>query len=317
MPKYAPNAKDLASRDVVSRAIQMEVNAGRGVGAEKDHAHLHLEHLDVDTINNKLPGIAETARIFAGVDVTKDPIPVIPTVHYNMGGTPTNINTEVLDADNNVVPGLMAIGEGACVSVHGANRLGSNSLLDLVVFGRSAANRTLEVLKDKPDSHINVSESTIDKILTRFNSVRNASGDINPSEIRDSMQKTMQRYAPVYRDQATLDKGIEIMKNLFDDFSNIKLSDSSLIWNTDLAETLELNNLLYQSLATLYSASARTESRGSHARDDFPDRDDDKWLKHSLVSVSSEGNASYAYKDVQLETLTDEMETVALKARTY
>jgi succinate dehydrogenase / fumarate reductase flavoprotein subunit len=317
MTKYAPNAKDLASRDVVSRAIQMEVNAGRGVGAEKDHAHLHLEHLDVDTINNKLPGIAETARIFAGVDVTKDPIPVIPTVHYNMGGTPTNINTEVLDADNNVVPGLMAIGEGACVSVHGANRLGSNSLLDLVVFGRSAANRTLEVLKDKPDSHIEVSESTIDKILSRFNSVRNASGDINPSEIRDSMQKTMQRYAPVYRDQATLDKGIEIMKNLFDDFSNIKLSDSSLIWNTDLAETLELNNLLYQSLATLYSASARTESRGSHARDDFPDRDDDKWLKHSLVSVSSEGNASYAYKDVQLETLTDEMETVALKARTY
>ena len=317
MPKYAPNAKDLASSDVVSRAIQMEVHAGRGVGAEKDHAHLHLEHLDVDTINNKLPGIAETARIFAGVDVTKDPIPVIPTVHYNMGGTPTNINTEVLDADNNVVPGLMAIGEGACVSVHGANRLGSNSLLDLVVFGRSAANRTLEVLKDKPDSHIEVSESTIDKILSRFNSVRNASGDINPSEIRDSMQKTMQRYAPVYRDQATLDKGIEIMKNLFDDFSNIKLSDSSLIWNTDLAETLELNNLLYQSLATLYSASARTESRGSHARDDFPDRDDDKWLKHSLVSVSSEGNASYAYKDVQLETLTDEMETVALKARTY
>ena len=317
MPKYAPNAKDLASRDVVSRAIQMEVNAGRGVGAEKDHAHLHLEHLDVDTINHKLPGIAETARIFAGVDVTKDPIPVIPTVHYNMGGTPTNINTEVLDANNNVVPGLMAIGEGACVSVHGANRLGSNSLLDLVVFGRSAANRTLEVLKDKPDSHIEVSESTIDKILSRFNSVRNASGDINPSEIRDSMQKTMQRYAPVYRDQATLDKGIEIMKNLFDDFSNIKLSDSSLIWNTDLAETLELNNLLYQSLATLYSASARTESRGSHARDDFPDRDDDKWLKHSLVSVSNEGNASYAYKDVQLETLTDEMETVALKARTY
>ncbi len=211
----------------------------------------------------------------------------------------------------------MAIGEGACVSVHGANRLGSNSLLDLVVFGRSAANRTLEVLKDKPDSHIEVSESTIDKILSRFNSVRNASGDINPSEIRDSMQKTMQRYAPVYRDQATLDKGIEIMKNLFDDFNNIKLSDSSLIWNTDLAETLELNNLLYQSLATLYSASARTESRGSHARDDFPDRDDDNWLKHSLVSVSSEGNASYAYKDVQLETLTDEMETVALKARTY
>ena len=317
MPKYAPNAKDLASRDVVSRAIQMEVNAGRGVGVEKDHVHLHLEHLDVDTISNKLPGIAETAQIFAGVDVTKDPIPVIPTVHYNMGGTPTNINTEVLDADNKVVHGLMAIGEGACVSVHGANRLGSNSLLDLVVFGRSAANRAIEVLKDKPGNHIKVTETSIDKVLSRFNIIKNASGDINPSEIRASMQKTMQRYAPVYRDQETMDKGIEIMKGLFKDFSNIKLSDSSLIWNTDLAETLELNNLLYQSLATLYSASARTESRGAHSRDDFPDRDDEKWLKHSLVSVSDDGKASYAYKDVQLETLTDEMETVALKARTY
>ncbi len=317
MPNYAPNAKDLASRDVVSRAMQMEINAGRGVGTEKDHVHLHLEHLDNEIIHEKLPGITETAQIFSGVDVTKEPIPVIPTVHYNMGGTPTNYKTEVLSKDNTVIEGLMAVGEGACVSVHGANRLGSNSLLDLIVFGRSAADRAIEVLKDKPKTHPKITQSSIDKIVTRFDNVRNSNGDINPSEIRDSMQRAMQRYAPVYRDQETMDKGIEIMKGLFDDFNNIKLSDSSLIWNTDLAETLELNNLLHQSLATLYSASIRTESRGSHARDDYPDRDDENWLKHTLVSVDEKGNPSYAYRDVQLETLTDEMETVALKARTY
>ena len=318
MERYAPKAKDLASRDVVSRSIAVEINEGRGVGKDKDHVHLHLDHLDKNVIEERLPGISESSKLFANVDVTKEPIPVVPTVHYNMGGIPTNYKAEVLtlNGSEKTVPGLMAIGEAACVSVHGANRLGSNSLIDLVVFGRAAAKRAAELVKPGTP-HEEISDAETDKCLDRFEKLRNGNGTNRTADLRLSMQKTMQRYAPVYRDQATLDKGIEIMKNLFDDFSNIKLSDSSLIWNTDLAETLELNNLLYQSLATLYSASARTESRGSHARDDFPDRDDDKWLKHSLVSVSSEGNASYAYKDVQLETLTDEMETVALKARTY
>ena len=319
MPKYAPNAKDLASRDVVSRAIQIEVNEGRGVGADKDHAHLHLEHLDPKIINEKLPGIAETAKIFAGVDATKTPIPVIPTVHYNMGGTPTNYHAEVLSSgqSNSVVPGLMAIGEGACVSVHGANRLGSNSLLDLIVFGRSASEQACKILDNKKNKHVDISQNTLDKILTRFNNVRNSSGDIKTSELRDKMQKTMQRYAPVYRDKETLKKGIDLMKEIFIDFKNISVSDRSLIWNTDLVETLELNNLLYQSLATLYSAYNRTESRGSHARDDYPERDDKDWLKHTLVWIDEKGDNKFDYKPVELKTLTDETQTVKLKARTY
>ena len=319
MPKYAPNAKDLASRDVVSRAIQIEVNEGRGVGVDKDHAHLHLEHLDPKIINEKLPGIAETAKIFAGVDATKTPIPVIPTVHYNMGGTPTNYHAEVLSSgqSNSVVPGLMAIGEGACVSVHGANRLGSNSLLDLIVFGRSASEQACKILDNKKNKHVDISQNTLDKILTRFNNVRNSSGDIKTSELRDKMQKTMQRYAPVYRDKETLKKGIDLMKEIFIDFKNISVSDRSLVWNTDLVETLELNNLLYQSLATLYSAYNRTESRGSHARDDYPERDDKDWLKHTLVWIDEKGNNKFDYKPVELKTLTDETQTVKLKARTY
>ena len=319
MTKYAPNAKDLASRDVVSRAIQIEVNEGRGVGADKDHAYLHLEHLDSKIIHEKLPGIAETAKIFAGVDATKEPIPVIPTVHYNMGGTPTNYNAEVLSSgqSNSVVSGLMAIGEGACVSVHGANRLGSNSLLDLIVFGRSAAEQACKILDSKNNTHIDISQNTLDKILKRFYDIRNSSGKIKTSELRNKMQKTMQRYAPVYRDKETLKTGIDLMKNIFLDFKNIYVSDKSLVWNTDLVETLELNNLLYQSLATLYSAYNRTESRGSHARDDYPERDDKDWLKHTLVWIDEKGDHKFDYKPVELNTLTDEVQTVELKARTY
>ena len=319
MPIYAPKAKDLASRDVVSRAIQIEVNEGRGIGPDKDYVNLHLEHLDKKIINEKLPGIAETARIFAGIDATKDPIPVIPTVHYNMGGVPTNYNTEVLNNGQNTssVEGLMAIGEGACVSVHGANRLGSNSLLDLIVFGRSASERAIELLKDKPKTHVDLKISNIEKSLNQFDSIRNSSGDIKTSELRDQMQKTMQRYAPVYRDEKMLKKGISIMKDIFNSFKNINVSDKSLIWNTDLVETLELNNLLLQSLATLYSAHNRKESRGSHARDDYPDRDDKQWLKHTLIWIDENGKEKFDYRPVQLDTLTNEVETVKLKARTY
>ena len=319
MPIYAPKAKDLASRDVVSRAIQIEVNEGRGIGPDKDYVNLHLEHLDKKIINEKLPGIAETARIFAGIDATKDPIPVIPTVHYNMGGVPTNYNTEVLNNGQNTssVEGLMAIGEGACVSVHGANRLGSNSLLDLIVFGRSASERAIELLKDKPKTHVDLKISNIEKSLNQFDSIRNGSGDIKTSELRDQMQKTMQRYAPVYRDEEMLKKGISIMKDIFNSFKNINVSDKSLIWNTDLVETLELNNLLLQSLATLYSAHNRKESRGSHARDDYPDRDDKQWLKHTLIWIDENGKEKFDYRPVQLDTLTNEVETVKLKARTY
>ena len=318
MPKYAPNAKDLASRDVVSRAMQIEINEGRGVGEDKDHVLLHLEHLDDEIVHSKLPGIAETAKIFSGVDATKEPIPVIPTVHYNMGGTPTNFNTEVLsNGAGQVVEGLMAIGEAACVSVHGANRLGSNSLLDLIVFGRSAAERACEILDKKTKNHTIINGSALDKILSRFDKIRNSKGDIRTAELRDKMQRAMQRYAPVYRDEETLKKGIEIMKSNFNDFNNLSVSDKSLIWNTDLVESLELNNLLYQSLATLYSAYNRTESRGSHAREDYPDRDDDDWLKHTMVWVDENGESKFDYKPVELKTLTDEVETVALKARTY
>ena len=319
MPKYAPNAKDLASRDVVSRAIQIEVNEGRGVGEEKDHAYLHLEHLDPKIIREKLPGIEETAKIFAGIDATKEPIPVIPTVHYNMGGTPTNYNTEVLASENSssAVEGLMAIGEGSCVSVHGANRLGSNSLLDLIVFGRSAAERACKILDKESKTHITIKPNNFEKILENFDKTRCSSGDISTAELRNKMQKTMQKYAPVYRDEKTLKKGIELMKEIYSSFKNVSVSDKSLIWNTDLVETLELNNLLYQSLATLYSAYNRKESRGSHAREDYPDRDDDNWLKHTFVWINEEGESKFGYKPVELKTLTDEVETVKLKARTY
>ena len=235
-----------------------------------------------------------------------------------MGGTPTNHYTEVISSgDGSTVKGLMALGEGACVSVHGANRLGSNSLLDLIVFGKSAAERACELLDMKTKNHPDIKNSTLDNIVTSFDRNRNSSGDISTAELREKMQKTMQRYAPVYRDEETLNKGIEIMKGLFKDFNNISVSDKSLIWNTDLVETLELNNLLYQAMATLYSASNRKESRGSHAREDYPDRDDKDWLKHTMVRVDKDGSSVFDYKPVKLETLTDEVETVKLKARTY
>ncbi|MBS83010.1 MAG: succinate dehydrogenase flavoprotein subunit [Gammaproteobacteria bacterium] len=319
MPKYAPNAKDLASRDVVSRAIQIEVNEGRGIGTDKDHVHLHLEHLDSKLVHEKLPGIVETAKIFAGVDATKSPIPVIPTVHYNMGGIPTNYNTEILsNSDNNSsVEGLMAIGECACVSVHGANRLGSNSLLDLIVFGRSAADRASEILKSKKYIHPSIQNNSLDDLIQKFDDIRYFSGDLSTAELRDKMQRTMQRYAPVYRDESTLQTGISIMTDVFKSFKNISISDKSLIWNTDLVESLELNNLIYQSLATLHSAYNRKESRGSHARDDYPNRDDENWLKHTLVWIDENGDKKFNYKPVKLDTLTSDVDSIPLKARTY
>jgi len=316
MERYAPNAKDLASRDVVSRSMTMEINAGRGVGAEKDHIHLHLEHLGPEVIQERLPGIAETAKIFAGVDVTKEPIPVIPTVHYNMGGIPTNYHGEVLDVNNGVVEGLMAVGEAACVSVHGANRLGSNSLLDLVVFGRSAAQRCAEKLKagerQKP-----LAADAGDYAVARLDKLRNASGSRGTAEIRLELQKAMQQHAAVFRTGDSLREGIEKIANTCRSFADVSVKDSSLIWNTDLIETLELENLLLQASVTIKGAVEREESRGAQAREDFPDRDDVNWMKHTLARIDSDWQVTLDYRPVNLETLTDEVDTVPPKARVY
>lgn len=319
MPNYAPNAKDLASRDVVSRAITMEVNAGRGVGPKKDHALLHLEHLDPAIIHERLPGIAETARIFAGVDVTKQPIPVIPTVHYNMGGIPTNYKAEVVtlrdDDPDSVVPGLMAIGETACVSVHGANRLGSNSLLDLVVFGRAAAIRATELIKPGMP-HKPLAKDACDKALSRFDGIRHANGSRKTAEIRLEMQTTMQAKAAVFRTAETLQEGVERIGEIAASFGDVKVGDKSLIWNTDLVETLELDNLLGQAQVTIAAAANRKESRGGHAREDFPQRDDKNWLKHTLT-WRQDNQVKIDYRPVHLYTLTDEVEVVAPKERVY
>ncbi|WP_445370418.1 succinate dehydrogenase flavoprotein subunit [Methylomonas sp. HW2-6] len=319
MPNYAPNAKDLASRDVVSRAITMEVNAGRGVGPKQDHALLHLEHLDPAIIHERLPGIAETARIFAGVDVTKQPIPVIPTVHYNMGGIPTNYKAEVVtlkDGDpDRVVPGLMAIGETACVSVHGANRLGSNSLLDLVVFGRAAAIRATELIKPGMP-HKPLIKDACDKALSRFDAIRHANGSRKTAEIRLDMQTTMQAKAAVFRTAETLREGVERIGEIAASFGDVKVGDKSLIWNTDLVETLELDNLLGQAQVTIAAAANRQESRGGHAREDFPQRDDKNWLKHTLT-WRQDNQVTIDYRPVHLYTLTDEVEVVAPKERVY
>ena len=308
MERYAPNTKDLASRDVVSRSMEMEINEGRGVGKNKDHINLHLDHLDRSVIDERLPGIAEAAKTFANVDVSKEPIPVVPTVHYNMGGIPTNYKAEVLtlNGSEKTVPGLMAIGEAACVSVHGANRLGSNSLIDLVVFGRSAAKRAKELIK--PGSpHETVSQTETDKCLDRFDNIRNSSGSTKTSELRTDMQKTMQSKCAVFRTEKTLKEGVDLIRKPHDGMSDISVKDKSLLFNTDLVETLEFDNLIRQALTTMDSAYNRKESRGAHAREDFNKRDDKNFMKHTLAW--QEGNKVHIkYRDVHAKTLTNDVQ---------
>ncbi|HJR73322.1 MAG TPA: succinate dehydrogenase flavoprotein subunit [Luteimonas sp.] len=320
MERYAPNAKDLASRDVVSRSMTIEIREGRGVGPNKDHIHLDLSHLDPKDIHEKLPGISESARIFANVDVTKQPIPVIPTVHYNMGGIPTNYHGEVVQLKNGdpdaVVPGLYAIGEAACVSVHGANRLGSNSLLDLVVFGRAVANRCAETIKPG-QGHSKLADDACDKALANLDKLRNADGGTPTAVIRDNMQRTMQADAAVFRTGETLGEGVRKIREIHASFADVKVSDRSLIWNSDLIETYELQNLLGQALATIVSAENRTESRGAHAREDFPERDDQAWQKHTLCWVGDDGKTDIDYRPVHMYTLTDEVAVVPPKPRVY
>ena len=320
MERYAPNAKDLASRDVVSRAITMEIREGRGVGEHADHVHLNLAHLGADVLHERLPGISETARIFAGVDVTKEPIPVLPTVHYNMGGIPTNYHGEVVqkvgEDPDVVVPGLFAIGEAACVSVHGANRLGSNSLLDLVVFGRAVANRCAELIK--PDTpHRDLPGDALEPALTRLDKLRHADGGTPTAELRLKMQKTMQADAAVFRTAETLEQGCAKIDEVYAGFEDIRVTDRSLIWNSDLMETFELANLLGQAVATMHSAEQRRESRGAHAREDFPERDDANWMKHTLVTVDGNGRSSFDYRPVHTNTMTDEVKSVPPKKRVY
>jgi succinate dehydrogenase / fumarate reductase flavoprotein subunit len=320
MERYAPNAKDLASRDVVSRAMTIEIREGRGVGQHKDHIFLHLEHLGAEVIHERLPGIAETAKIFAGVDVTKQPIPVLPTVHYNMGGVPANFHGEVVTLKNgdaeSVVPGLMAVGEAACVSVHGANRLGSNSLLDLVVFGREAARHCAATLKPGTQ-HRPLAKDAGDLAVSRIDRLRNAKGPIGTAQIRLDMQRVMQTHAAVFRTGESLDEGVKKLEKVVASFADVSVSDRSLIWNTDLIETLELDNLLTQAVATIRSAANRKESRGAHAREDFPDRDDVNWMKHTLSWVDAGGAVRIDYRPVHTNTLTSDVEPIPPKARTY
>jgi len=320
MERYAPNAKDLASRDVVSRSMTMEINAGRGVGPDNDHIVLNLMHLGPEVIEKRLPGISESAKIFAGVDVTKQPIPVIPTVHYNMGGIPTNYHGEVVtlkDGDpDTIVPGLMAIGEAACVSVHGANRLGSNSLLDIVVFGRAAALRARELVTPGA-AHKPLKEESSTVVLDHLDKVRHANGKTRTADIRDRMQRTMQKHAAVFRTGDNLKDGVDKMREIVDSFDDVKVDDKNLIWNTDLVETLELENLLCQAQTIIQGALNRTESRGAHARDDFEDRDDNDWMKHTLTWTDEKANVSIDYRPVHMYTLTDEAEVIPPKQRVY
>jgi succinate dehydrogenase / fumarate reductase flavoprotein subunit len=319
MERYAPSAKDLASRDVVSRAMTIEIEEGRGVGPLKDHIYLHIEHLDPAIIHERLPGISETSMIFANVDVTKEPIPVLPTVHYNMGGIPTNYKAEVVTLkDGNpdaVVPGLMAIGEAACVSVHGANRLGSNSLLDLVVFGRSAAIRCAELIKPGSRQKPLVKDAC-DQAIARFDKIRNANGSRPTADIRLAMQKVMQSKAAVFRTGSTLAEGIQQMAEVRKTFADVKVTDKSLVWNTDLVETLELDNLLSQATVAINAAANRTESRGGHAREDYPNRDDENWLKHTLTWLDG-AQVKIDYRPVHMYTLTDDVDVIPPKERVY
>lgn len=317
MEKYAPKAKDLASRDVVSRAIAIEVLEGRGAGPNKDYANLHLEHLDPKILHERLPGISETAKIFAGVDVTKEPIPVTPTVHYNMGGIPTNYHAEVVSKTaKDVVPGIMAIGEAACVSVHGANRLGTNSLLDLVVFGRAAAIRAAEIIKPG-QAHKKISSDLLDKTLGQFDQLLHSKGDRSVGSLRIDMQKTMQKYCGVFRNESLLKQGITELGKVQDTMEDINVSDKSLIWNTDLLEAWELKNLMGQCWVTLESALFREESRGAHARDDYPERDDKKWLCHTLAKLDEKNKVKFDKRPVVLKTLSDEVEAIPLAKRVY
>lgn len=326
MERYAPNAKDLASRDVVSRCMTLEIREGRGVGPNKDHIFLHLDHLDPAVLAERLPGITESASIFAGVDLTRDPIPVIPTVHYNMGGIPTNYHGEALDPSRGgpdaTVPGLMAVGEAGCASVHGANRLGSNSLIDLVVFGRAAAIRAGQVI-DRAASVPEVNEKCFEKIMDRFDRLRHADGSASTAGLRDTMQQAMQEDAAVFRTEETLQSGVDRMKAIWGDLKDVKVHDRSMIWNSDLVETLELENLMANALTTVVSAEARKESRGAHAREDFSDRDDKNWRQHTLARIDDDGEVSLDYRPVHTKPLTKaadggiDLKKIAPKARVY
>ncbi len=326
MERYAPSAKDLASRDVVSRCMTLEIREGRGVGKDKDHIFLHLDHLDPAVLHERLPGISESAKIFAGVDVTREPIPVSPTVHYNMGGIPTNYWGEVLNptAENPdaVAPGLMAVGEAGCASVHGANRLGSNSLIDLVVFGRAAAIRAGKTV-DRSSPIPAINEAAVEKIMDRFDRLRHANGSTPTAVLREKMQKTMQDDAAVFRTQESLENGCRRMSAVWAEMADIKVTDRSMIWNSDLVETLELENLMANAITTVYGAEARKESRGAHAREDFDKRDDVNWRKHTLSWVNPQGQVTLSYRPVHTEPLTSEAEggisraKIAPKARVY